>query len=153
MSQDPHIAAHAARILIVDDDPDNREVLGIILGYEGFSTLAAGSGEEALTMLAAARLAQQPVDLILLDVILPGMSGYEVAAMAKRDPATKDIPIIMVTAMDDLATRTRALHSGAEDFLTKPLDRNELRSHVTTLLTPAPRPTPGVLSTSTRDTT
>jgi CheY-like chemotaxis protein len=119
----------AARILVVDDDDANREVLGIILGHEGFMTVAAGSGEEALAILA-----QQPLDLVLLDVILPGISGYEAAAAMTSNPATKHIPIIMMTAMNDAASRARAVRSGAADFLSKPFDRNELCSRVRKLL-------------------
>lgn len=125
----PESLGQAARILIVDDDLANREVLSIILGYEGFTTVAAASGEEALALLA-----QQPIDLILLDVILQGMSGYEAATAIKRNPDTRSIPIIIVTAMNDLATRMRALRSGAADVLTKPLDRKELCARVRKVL-------------------
>jgi CheY-like chemotaxis protein len=129
MSSSPDITELAKRILIVDDNDDNREVLGIILGHEGFVATGAGTGEEALAILE-----QQPLDLILLDILLPGMSGYETAAAMKRNPATKDIPIIMLTGMNDVATKLRALGSGADDFLSKPLDRTELCLRVRNLL-------------------
>ena len=78
--------------------------------------------------------AEQPPDLILLDIMMPGMDGYEVAGRIKRDPATKNIPIIMVTAMDDRNARMLGLSAGAEDFLTKPIDRAELCVRVRNLL-------------------
>jgi DNA-binding response OmpR family regulator len=129
MNQGPDSAGHPARILVVDDDRDNREVLGLVLGCEGFVVLTAASGEEALEIVA-----QQPPDLILLDVMMPGMNGYKVAARIKGTPATKNIPIMMVTALDDSASRTRALNAGADDFLAKPLDRAELCVRVRNLL-------------------
>ena len=89
----------------------------------------AASGEEALAMVA-----QQPPDLILLDVMMPGMDGYEVAGQIKGNLATKNIPIIMVTALDDREGRMRGLDAGAEDFLTKPVDRAELCVRVRNLL-------------------
>ncbi len=79
-------------------------------------------------------VAQQPPDLILLDVMMPGMDGYQVAATIKGDPATKNIPVIMVTALDDRNARMRGLSAGAEDFLTKPVDRAELCVRVRNLL-------------------
>jgi len=123
----------SARILIVDDDRDNRELLEIILRREGFQTLTAAGGEEALVATA-----QGPwPDLILLDVMMPGMTGYEVAAKLKGDLATKDIPIIMVTALDDQRTRTLARTAGAADLLTKPVASAALCACVRKLL-PAP---------------
>jgi DNA-binding response OmpR family regulator len=129
MSTSPDIAGHPGRILVVDDDRDNREVLGVVLGWEGFVVLTAASGEEALAIVA-----REPPDLILLDVMMPDMNGYQVAARIKGTHTTRNIPIMMVTALNDLASRVRALDAGAEDFLAKPLDRVELCVRVRSLL-------------------
>jgi signal transduction histidine kinase/DNA-binding response OmpR family regulator len=118
-----------ACVLIVDDERHNRELLEIMLKPEGFLLLSAASGEEALALIA-----RQPPDLILLDVMMPGMSGYDVAAKIKSDPATKNIPVIMLTALDDRNARMLGLNAGAEDFLTKPVDRPELSVRVRNLL-------------------
>jgi len=123
------IAPRPARILIVDDDAANRDVFEVVLVNEGFTVVTAASGEEAL-----AAVAQQPFDLIMLDVILPDMSGHTVAATLRGNPATKDIPIIMITAMTDLATKARALHAGVTDFLSKPMGRAELCERVRQVL-------------------
>jgi signal transduction histidine kinase/DNA-binding response OmpR family regulator len=125
----PEIADAAACILIVDDERHNRELLEIMLKPEGFLLLSAANGEEALAMIA-----RQPPDLILLDVMMPGMNGYEVVARIKADPTTKNIPVIMLTALDDRNARMLGLNAGAEDFLTKPVDRPELSVRVRNLL-------------------
>ena len=125
----PDIAYHQARILIVDDERYNRQLLEVMLAPEGFHLLTAASGEEALAMVA-----QQPPDLILLDIMMPGMDGYQVAAKIKGDRATKNIPVIMVTALDDRSARMLGLSAGAEDFLSKPVDRGELCVRVRNLL-------------------
>ncbi|HMG01274.1 MAG TPA: response regulator, partial [Gemmatimonadaceae bacterium] len=122
-------AAEPACVLIVDDERHNRELLEIMLKPEGFLLLSAASGEEALALIA-----RQPPDLILLDVMMPGMSGYDVAGKIKSDPATKNIPVIMLTALDDRNARMLGLNAGAEDFLTKPVDRPELSVRVRNLL-------------------
>jgi two-component system cell cycle sensor histidine kinase/response regulator CckA len=118
-----------ARILIVDDEPRNRQLLEVMLTPEGFDLAMATSGADAL-----AKVAEQPPDLILLDVMMPDMDGYEVAATLKAEPATKSIPIIMVTVRDDREAKMRGLNAGAEDFLSKPVDRAELRVRVRNLL-------------------
>ena len=118
-----------ACVLIVDDERHNRELLEIMLKPEGFLLLSAASGEEALALIA-----RQPPDLILLDVMMPGMSGFDVAGKIKSDPATKNIPVIMLTALDDRNARMLGLNAGAEDFLTKPVDRPELSVRVRNLL-------------------
>jgi DNA-binding response OmpR family regulator len=125
VSPSPSIAGRPVRILIVDDERDNRELLELVLAWAGFLILTAASGEEALTTVA-----QQPPDLILLDVMMPGMTGYEVAAKIKGNIATKSIPVIMVSALTDRKARTLGLSAGAEDFLAKPLERAELVSRV-----------------------
>jgi PAS domain S-box-containing protein len=129
MSPIPDIGYHPARVLIVDDERHNRELLEVMLTPEGLLLQTAASGEEALAMVA-----QQPPDLILLDIMMPGMNGYQVAAHIKGEVATKNIPIIMVTALDDRDARVRGLSTGAEDFLTKPVDRIELCVRVRNLL-------------------
>ena len=129
MNTSSDIAGRPARLLVVDDERDNREVLEIVLGCEGFVILTAGSGAEAL-----ASVAEQPPDLILLDIMMPGMDGYQVAAKIKGNPATKSIPILMVTALNGPAVRTRALSAGAEDLLTKPFEAAELCKRVRNLL-------------------
>ena len=118
-----------ACVLIVDDERANRDLLKVMLAPEGLLLLTASSGEEALALLA-----HQAPDLILLDVMMPGMDGYEVAGKIKGNPATSSVPIIMVTAMDDHKARLLGLNAGVEDFLTKPLDRAELRVRVNNLL-------------------
>jgi signal transduction histidine kinase len=117
------------RILIVDDEPHNRALLEVMLAPEGFVLQAAATGEDALAMVH-----EEAPDLILLDVMMPGMDGYQVTAAIKDDPATSNIPIIMVTALDDHDARMLGLNAGAEDFLSKPLDRAELRARVRNLL-------------------
>ncbi len=133
MSPHRDIVVRPARILVVDDDAANREVLAIILTYEGFVTVTAASGQDAL-----ATVAQEPPDLILLDVMMPDMSGYDVAIRLKGDPATRHIPICMITALNDRAAKLRALHAGADLFLSKPLDRAELCGQVKSLLRKLP---------------
>jgi signal transduction histidine kinase/DNA-binding response OmpR family regulator len=118
-----------ACVLIVDDERANRDLLKVMLAPEGFLLLTASSGEEALALLA-----HQPPDLILLDVMMPGMDGYEVAGKIKGNPDTSSVPIIMVTAMDDHKARMLGLSAGVEDFLTKPVDRAELRVRVKNLV-------------------
>jgi signal transduction histidine kinase/DNA-binding response OmpR family regulator len=122
-------ADRPACVLIVDDERANRELLKVMLAPEGFLLLTAASGEEALAIVA-----RQPPDLILLDVMMPGMDGYEVAGKIKGDAATNSVPVIMVTAMDDHKARMLGLSAGVEDFLTKPLDRAELKVRVKNLL-------------------
>jgi signal transduction histidine kinase len=122
-------AIAAARVLIVDDEPRNRELLQVMLSGEAFEIQMATSGEEALAMVA-----ERPPDIMLLDVMMPGMSGYEVAERIKSDLATKNIPIILVTALDDRGARLLGLAAGVEDFLSKPVDRAELIARVRNLL-------------------
>jgi two-component system, cell cycle sensor histidine kinase and response regulator CckA len=118
-----------ARVLIVDDERNNRRLLEMMLAQEGFRLQTAVSGEAAFAVIAA-----DPPDLILLDVMMPGMDGYQVAARLKADRATTNIPIIMITAADDRDARMLGLSAGAEDFLTKPVDRAELCVRVRNLL-------------------
>ena len=129
MNPRPDTGDHPARILIVDDERHNRQLLEVMLAPEGFQLSSASSGEEALTQVA-----QQPPDLILLDIMMPGMDGYQVVAGIKRNLATKNIPVIMVTALADRDARMLGLNAGAEDFLTKPVDRAELCVRVRNLL-------------------
>src|SRR5580658_8398314 len=129
MNPSPDIIDHQQRILIVDDERHNRELLEVMLQQEGFLLLTATSGEEALAVVR-----RQPPDLILLDIMMPGMDGYEVAGRLKSNPSTKSIPIVMVTALDDRKAMLLGLDAGAEDFLTKPVDRVELTMRVRNLL-------------------
>jgi CheY-like chemotaxis protein len=118
-----------ARILIVDDELDNRELLKIVLKWAGFLTRTADGGEEALRSAAA-----DPPDLILVDLMMPGIDGYQLTAALKKDPQTQNIPIIMLSAMSDSATRKRALSTGADAYITKPIDRAELCEQVRSVL-------------------
>ena len=120
---------HKARVLIVDDEPQNRLLLEVMLGSDDYLLETADSGEKALALVA-----QHPPDLILLDVMMPGMDGYQVATLIKGDVATRGIAIILLTALDDRSSRTHGLSTGAEGFLTKPVDLAELRSKVKSVL-------------------
>jgi PAS domain S-box-containing protein len=117
----PDVAEHSPSILIVDNELRNRELLQVMLAAEGFQIQSAASAEEGLAMIAL-----HAPDLILLDVMMAGMDGYQMAAKLKGDRATRHIPIIMVTARDDQDGKMLGLLSGAENFLTKPVNRAEL---------------------------
>jgi diguanylate cyclase (GGDEF)-like protein len=116
-------------ILIVDDEARNRKQLEELLRSEGYQTLSATSGDEALAWIAG-----RPPDLILLDMIMPGKGGLDVARELKSSPTTSAIPIIMVSARLDRESRVAGLAAGAEDFLTKPVEADELFLRVRNLL-------------------
>ncbi|MEK6709712.1 MAG: response regulator [Nitrospinota bacterium] len=116
------------RILLVDDEAETLEVLGEILRSMGYQAETARSGEEAL-----AKLSPQ-TDLVLLDVKMPGLDGFQVAQRIRKNPATKDIPIIMVTALGNRADRLNAVKAGANDFIQKPVDAVELKVRAESLL-------------------
>ncbi len=118
-----------ARILIVDDVPANTRLLEAKLAAEYYQVTSARDGFEAL----AAAKAWQP-DLILLDVMMPGMDGYECCRLLKEDPATLHIPVVMVTALGEPAERLHGLDAGADDFLTKPVDYDTLMARVRSLV-------------------
>ncbi|RDS89920.1 EAL domain-containing response regulator [Pseudomonas fluorescens] len=123
------MASQPATLLIVDDEPQVRKLLETLLQHEGYQTLTAASGEEALQLVA-----KQPPDLILLDIMMPGMDGYEVASQLKGDAATASIPIIMLSALSESSARVSGLETGAEEFISKPVERVELWLRVRNLL-------------------
>ena len=110
-----------ARILVVDDIPANVRLLEAKLMAEYFEVLTACDGPSALEVANA-----QAPDLILLDVMMPGMDGFEVAERLRADPKTRHIPIVMITALTDTTDRVRGLEAGADDFLSKPGTDNAL---------------------------
>jgi DNA-binding response OmpR family regulator len=116
-------------ILVVDDDPATLKLVGVILDQEGYDVVPARSGEEGLER---ARL-QHP-DLILLDVMMPGLDGYEVVQRLRTDPATARVPILMLTAKSDLEDQITGFEVGADDYLTKPFRRHELTERVASVL-------------------
>ena len=122
-------AALLPRVLIVDDERRNRDLIEVMLSAEGYNLLTASSGEEAIMTVASER-----PDLVLLDVMMPGMDGYQVAMKLKGRAETAHIPIIMLSALDDRNSRMHGLSAGAEDFLTKPVNRTELCLRVRNLL-------------------
>ena len=129
MSPRPDIPDHPARILIVDDERPNRELLKVMLTPEGFLPLTAASGEEALAMVA-----QQPPDVILLDIMMPRVSGWEVAAALLVDRSADRIPIIFVSARTGVTDRIRAFELGARAYVMKPFDPAGLAETVTKVL-------------------
>jgi putative two-component system response regulator len=118
-----------ATVLVTDDDPRIRTVLADILNAEGYRTLQAGGGRETLELLSG-----NSVDVVLLDLNMPGMDGLETIRRIKSDSALKHIPVVIVTGQEDTASRLEALRLGADDFLTKPPHMAELSARVRSLV-------------------
>src|SRR5579862_1554292 len=118
-----------ARVLVVDDVPSNIKLLEARLVAEYFDVVSAANGQEAL-----ARVAEQEPDIILLDVMMPGMDGFEVCRRIKQNAKTAHIPVVMVTALDQTSDRVAGLDAGADDFLTKPVDEAALFARVRSLV-------------------
>jgi two-component system, OmpR family, alkaline phosphatase synthesis response regulator PhoP len=116
-------------ILVVDDDQQNLELVQAYLEDIECETVAAHDGIEALE-----RVAKDKPDLILLDVMMPKMSGFEVCRRLKLDPATSNIPVIMVTALNEFGDIERGIDSGTDDFVSKPINKLELLTRIRTML-------------------
>jgi signal transduction histidine kinase len=118
-----------SKILIVDDEPSARDTVEALLLKEDYQLEFAKDGYEALKIAESV----QP-DLILLDVMMPGMNGFEVCRRIRTTPTLAEVPIIMVTALDDRSSLLLGIEAGADDFLSKPIDRQELRLRVRTII-------------------
>jgi adenylate cyclase len=118
-----------AKVLVVDDVALNVKLLADLLAVKGYRICSATSGAEALAVLAAER-----PDLVLLDVMMPGMSGYDVCRAIRADPANAMLPVVLVTALDPVEERAKGLDAGADDFLSKPVSQAELLARVRSLL-------------------
>lgn len=116
-------AAPGGRILVVDDVEENRDLLGRRLSRQGHSAVPVASGEEALALARS-----QPFDLVLLDIMMPGLDGYEVLRRLKADDQTRHIPVIMISALNEMDSIVRCIELGAEDYLPKPFNPILLRA-------------------------
>ena len=119
----------AQRILVVDDTPQNVKLLGDLLAAKGYEVSTAANGEQALESIA-----RQPPDLVLLDIMMPGLSGYEVCRKIRENPATALLPVVLATSLDPNQERVKGIEAGADDFLPKPVNQAELFARVKSLL-------------------
>lgn len=129
MSVPPGQARTPAHVLIVDDERTNRTLLEIMLEPEGYVLSSATNGEEALVMIS-----RDAPDLVLLDVMMPGINGYVVAARIKEMNATRQVRVLMLSSLYDSNSRAHGMGAGADGFLTKPVDRTELCERVRAML-------------------
>ncbi len=123
------ILPHAGRVLVVDDVEPNVELLKRLLVRKGYTVETATDGESAL-----AAIGRDAPDLILLDVMMPGLSGFEVCRRVKQDPATRLIPVVLLTGLSDHQARIAGIEAGADDFVSKPFDPSELTARVRSLI-------------------
>lgn len=119
------MTAESAWILVVDDDPINRQMLTRLLEQDGYRVDTAADGLKGLEMLEA-----DPFDIVLLDLVMPGLDGYEVLTRIKSNEALKHLPVLMITAVDDVGSAARCIEAGAEDYLPKPFDAVVLRARI-----------------------
>jgi len=122
--------SHGATILIVDDVEDNLEILGDLLSFDGYNVQTALSGEEALM-----KVQESHPDLILLDILMPGMDGFEVCTQLKADENTKDIPVVFVSSMTDIDSKINGFKVGGVDYINKPFQHAEILVRVNTHIT------------------
>jgi PleD family two-component response regulator len=109
------------RVLIVDDDENTLEILRRWLAKEGYETVTAEDGQECLDILQKERF-----DIVLLDVMMPNVDGLQVCEQLRQDPRLRTIPVVLLTAKDDMETRTRGMALGVSEYLTKPINKLEL---------------------------
>jgi putative two-component system response regulator len=122
-------ARSPGKVLVVDDDAANVRLLTKLLTREGYIVVSAADGEEALAMVASAH-----PDLVLMDVLMPKLSGYEVCERIKHNPATRLTPVVLITALHEREHKIQGINAGADDFLTKPVDAHELKARAYSLV-------------------
>ena len=119
-------SSQKASILVVDDNPDNRDLLVRLIQRQQHSAVTAENGQEALELLNT-----QPFDLVLLDIMMPGISGFEVLERIKHNHQLQSVPVVVVSALNELDSVEKCIELGAEDYLVKPINSKLLKARIT----------------------